>query len=61
MPELLSTLQPFVVPGLGSQNDATIALNGIIRAPQYFLDLGTCWAPGKELGVGQGGGSPPCG
>ena len=50
MPELLSAPQPFLVPGLDSQNNATIALNGIIRAPQYFLDLGTCWAPGRELG-----------
>lgn len=29
------TLQP-AVPGLGSQNDATIALNGIIRALNIF-------------------------
>ena len=33
MPEPLSAPQPFLVPGLDSQNNATIALNGIIRAP----------------------------
>ena len=56
MPELLSAPQPFLVPWLDSQNNATIALNGIIRAPPIFSGFGNMLGPRKGAGGGVGRG-----